>query len=110
MSEQMSPEISSDDKLWSALGYVIPIIAIIVLFIENKKDRPFIRFHAIQALAFNVVLWVLIFIVSLVTLGFGALCAPLLWLVSFWPAYDSFKGNYTELPVITNFIKKQGWV
>ena len=110
MSEQMSPEITSDDKLWSALGYVIPIIAIIVLFIENKKDRPFIRFHAIQALAFNVVLWVLIFIVSLVTLGFGALCAPLLWLVSFWPAYDSFKGNYTELPVITNFIKKQGWV
>jgi hypothetical protein len=52
----------------------------------------------------------LIFIVSLVTLGFGALCAPLLWLVSFWPAYDSFKGNYTELPVITNFIKKQGWI
>jgi len=110
MSEQMSPEITSDDKLWSALGYVIPIIAIIVLFIEDKKDRPFIRFHAVQALAFNVVLWVLIFIVSLVTLGFGALCAPLLWLVSFWPAYDSFKGNYTELPVITNFIKKQGWV
>lgn len=110
MSEQMSPEVTSDDKLWSALGYVIPLIAIIVLFIEDKKDRPFIRFHAVQALAFNVVLWVLIFIVSLVTLGFGALCAPLLWLVSFWPAYDSFKGNYTELPVITNFIKKQGWV
>lgn len=110
MSEQMSPEITSDDKLWSALGYVIPIIAIIVLFLEDKKNRPFIRFHAVQALAFNVVLWVLIFIVSLVTLGFGALCAPLLWLVSFWPAYDSFQGKYTELPVITNFIKKQGWV
>ncbi len=110
MSEQMSPEITSDDKLWSALGYVIPLIAIIVLFIEDKKDRPFIRFHAVQALAFNVVLWVLIFIISLVTLGFGALCAPLLWLVSFWPAYDAYKGNYTELPVITNFIKKQGWV
>jgi uncharacterized membrane protein len=106
----MSPEITSDDKLWSALGYVIPIIAIIVLFLEDKKNRPFIRFHAVQSLAFNVILWILIFIVSLVTLGFGALCAPLLWLVSFWPAYDSFKGNYTELPVITNFIKKQGWI
>jgi len=66
MSEQMSPEVTSDDKLWSALGYVIPLIAIIVL--------------------------------------------SLLWLVSFWPAYDAYKGNYTELPVITNFIKKQGWV
>ena len=30
MSEQMSPEVTSDDKLWSALGYVIPIIAIIL--------------------------------------------------------------------------------
>jgi uncharacterized membrane protein len=106
----MSPEITSDDKLWSALGYPIPLIAIIVLLMEEKKTRPFIKFHAVQSLAFNVVLWVLIFIVSAVTLGFGAICAPLLWLVTLWPAYESYNGKYLELPVITNFIKKQGWV
>jgi hypothetical protein len=31
------------------------------------------------------------------------------WFVTFWPAFDSYKGNYTQLPVITNFIKNQGW-
>jgi hypothetical protein len=30
-------------------------------------------------------------------------------LVTLWPAYDSFQGNYTEIPVITNFLKGQGW-
>ena len=111
MSEQPgSPDITSDDKLWSALGYPIPLISIIVLLMEEKKSRPFIKYHAVQSLVFNVVLWVLIFIISAVTLGFGAICAPILWLVTLWPAYDSYQGNYTEFPVISDFIKKQGWV
>ncbi len=111
MSNQpVSPDITSDDKLWSALGYPIPLIAIIVLFMEDKKNRPFIKFHAVQSIAFNIVLWILIFIISAVTLGFGAICAPILWLVTLWPAYESYQGKYLELPVITNFIKNQGWV
>jgi len=111
MTEQpVSPDITSDDKLWAALGYPIPLIPIIVLLMEDKKDRPFIKYHAVQSLAFNVALWVLIFIFSAITLGFGAICAPVIWLVTLWPAYDSYQGNYTELPVVTNFIKNQGWV
>jgi len=111
MSEQsFTPEITSDDKLWAALGYPIPLMPIIALLMEEKKARPFIKFHAVQSLVFNVALWVLIFIVSAVTLGFGAICAPLLWLVTLWPAYEAYQGNYKELPIITNFIKNQGWV
>ncbi|RMF46747.1 MAG: DUF4870 domain-containing protein [Anaerolineae bacterium] len=110
MNEQFSPEITSDDKLWAALGYPIPIIALIVLFMEDKKARPFIKYHAVQSLVFNVVLGVLAIILSAVTLGFGAICAPVFWLVTFWPAYEAYQGNYMELPVITDFIKNQGWV
>ena len=105
-----STEVTSDDKLWSALGYPIPLIAIIVLLMEEKKNRPFIKYHAVQSIAFNIALWILIFVISAVTLGFGAICAPLLWLITLWPAYDSYQGNYTELPVISNLIKNQGWV
>lgn len=107
--EQGGAEITSDDKLWAALGYPIPIIALIVLFMEDKKNRPFIKFHAVQSIAFNIVIAAVALIVSAVTLGFGAVCFPLFWLVSFWPAYDSYQGNFTELPVLTNFIKNQGW-
>ncbi|MFC2054076.1 DUF4870 domain-containing protein [Chloroflexota bacterium] len=99
-------DITSDDKLWAALGYPIPLVAIIALLLEDKKERPFIRFHAIQSLAFNIVLWVLIVLLSIPTVG----CVSILWLITLWPAYDSYQGNFTEIPVVTNFIKKQGWV
>lgn len=111
MTEQpINPEITSDDKLWAALGYPIPILPIIALLMEEKKNRQYIKFHAVQSLAFNVAVWVIIFIVSLVTLGIGAICAPILWLITLWPAYEAYQGKYLEIPVITNFIKKQGWV
>ncbi|HLA97237.1 MAG TPA: DUF4870 domain-containing protein [Anaerolineales bacterium] len=109
MSEEMSaPDITSDDRLWSALGYPIPLIAIIVLLMEEKKNRPFIKFHAVQSLALNVGLYIVMIILGITVVG--AVCAPVIWLVTLWPAYDSYRGNYTELPVITNFVKNQGWV
>ena len=111
MTEQpVNPEITNDDKLWAALGYPIPLLPIIVLLMEEKKDRPFLKFHAVQSLVFNVALWIIIFVLSAVTLGIGALCAPVLWLVTLWPAYEAYQAKYLELPVITNFIKNQGWV
>lgn len=108
--EQGTENITNDDKLWAALGYPIPIVAIIVLFMEEKKNRPFIKFHAIQSIAFNLVLWLVAIIFSTVTIGFGAICIPLFWLVTLWPAYDSYNGKFTEIPVLTNFIRNQGWV
>lgn len=109
MSEQpMNPEITSDDKLWAALGYPIGLIALIMLLMEDKKSRPFIKFHAVQSLAANVV-FVIISIVLGVTVV-GALCAPLLWLVFLYWAYEAYQGKMFEIPFITNFIKGQGWV
>lgn len=101
-------DITSDDKLWAALGYPIFIIAIIVLLMEEKKNRPFIKYHAVQALAVNVVLFVLVTILTITVIL--ALCSPLLWLVTLYFAYQAYMGKYFELPVITNFIKNQGWV
>lgn len=104
----VSPDVTSDDKLWAALGYPIFIVAIIVLFMEDKKNRPFIKFHAVQALALNVV----IFLASVI-LGFTvilAICAPFLWLVTLYWAYLAYQGQMFEVPFITNFIKNQGWV
>jgi uncharacterized membrane protein len=102
-----SPEITSDDKLWGALSY-FTLIAIIMLLTPDKIKRPFIKFHAIQAIAFGVVLVVASIILGVIPI---VQCfTPLLWLVLFWPALDAYRGNYTQVPVVTDFIKKQGWV
>lgn len=103
MSAQFSSDITSDDKLWAALGYIFsPIVPIILLLMEDKKNRPFIKFHAVQAIAAFVV----IFILATVTLG----CGSIIVLVMFYWAYKAYQGEYVEIPVITNFIKNQGWV
>jgi len=106
----LEDDITADDKLWSAIGYLLPIFAIIALMRDDKKERPFIKYHAVQAMALTIVLWVLILIVSLATLLFGSFCAPFIWLVTLWPAYDSYKGSCTKIPYVTSFIKKRGWL
>jgi uncharacterized membrane protein len=103
-------DITDNDKLMAALSYPIPIVAIVILVSETNKVRPFQKFHAVQALAFWVVLIVVGIVLSIVTLGIGSLCFPVLWLVSLWPAYQSYQGQYMEIPVITDFIRNQGWV
>ncbi|MFZ5911615.1 MAG: hypothetical protein ACOYYU_16495 [Chloroflexota bacterium] len=103
MSEQpMNPEVTSDDKLWALLSYLFPIIAIIVLFMEDKKARPFIKFHAVQSLAATVVLSIL------ATVTFG--CGSILFLALIWWGIEAYQGKMVEIPFITNFIKGQGWV
>jgi uncharacterized membrane protein len=106
----MSADVTSDDKLWAALGYPIVLVAIIVLFMEDKKARPFIKFHAVQSIAANVIYFIVATILATVTLGFGGICAPLLWLVFFYWAYLAYQGQMFEIPFVTGFIKGQGWV
>ena len=99
--ESMNPEISSDDKLWAMLGYLIPLIALVVLFMEDKKNRPYVKFNAVQSLVATVVLSIL----STVTCGFGAV----LFLVMLWWAYQAYQGQDVRIPIISDFIRKQGW-
>ena len=110
MSQAPMSELTSDDKLWAALSYVIaPIVGIIVLLMEDKKARPFIKFHAVQSIAASVAVWIVVAIIATVTLGFGGLCAPLVWLVFLYWAYQAYQGQMVNIPVVTNFIKNQGW-
>lgn len=103
MSEQpVTPEITSDDKLWALLSYLFPLIAVIVLLMEDKKARPFIKFHAVQSIAVTVALT----IIATVTVG----CGSILFLVLIWWGIEAYQGKWVEIPFITNFIKNQGWV
>ncbi|MEJ5241423.1 MAG: DUF4870 domain-containing protein [Anaerolineales bacterium] len=104
------PSITSDDKLWSALSYVFaPIVGIIVLLLEDKKTRPFIKYHAVQSIVASVVVFILGIVITTITFGFGGLCFPLVWLVFLYWAYKAYQGEYVQIPWLSNFIKNQGW-
>ena len=101
-------EIDSNDKLWAALSYPIGIIAIVILLVESMKERPFQKYHAVQALAVNVIL-----VILTIVLGWTVVlaCVPmLLWFVTLYWAYKAYQGEYFEIPGLTPFLKGQGWL
>jgi len=101
MNDQMNTEVTSDDKLWSLLSWLIPVIAVVVLFMEDKKSRPFIKYHAVH----SIVVTVILSIIATVTAG----CGGILFIILIWWGIKAYQGEYVVVPMITDFIKKQGW-
>ena len=108
MNQSMSSDVTSDDKLWSALAYVFtPIVPIIIMVMADKKDRPFIKAHNMQALIWGVVLYVIVAITSAFIIG---LCIwPIGLIVQIYWAYQAYQGKLITIPLLTDFIKNQGW-
>jgi uncharacterized membrane protein len=110
-------DITDHDKLMAALSYPIPLVALIILIAEDMKARPFQKYHAVQALAANVVLWVVIFlfgcILGVLSIVIGGLCGSvpiLLWLITLYWAYEAYQGKYFEIKWLTEFLKGQNWL
>ncbi len=106
----MPTDVTSDDKLWAAIGYPIPVVAIIVLLMEDKRARPFIRFHAVQSIALWIVYAVLGVFLTAISFGLLGICFGVLWLAFFYPAYLAYQGQKFEVPVVTKFLRDQHWV
>jgi uncharacterized membrane protein len=121
MAEQVpvppAVDITDNDRLMAALSYPIPLVAIVILLVENMKARPFQKYHAVQALAANVVLWLVITILGcilgVITAVIGGLCGlgpGILWFVTLYWAYQAYQGQYSEIRWLTEFLKRQKWL
>ena len=97
---------SDDDKLWSLLAYVFsPLVPIIILLMEDKKNRPFLKAHNAQALAWGV----LSLIIGAVTSFLCGIPGLLMWIVAIYWCWQAYQGQEVTIPVITDFVKGQGW-
>ncbi|MGD0003601.1 MAG: DUF4870 domain-containing protein [Anaerolineaceae bacterium] len=109
MQSQVPEDVTSDDKLWALLAYIFsPIVPVIILLMADKKDRPFLKAHNMQALIWGVFGWVVSAILTPIAfvgclVGIAYLVITIIW------AVKANKGEYINIPVITNFVKKQGW-
>src|SRR5215208_3783298 len=101
MENQPMMEATSDDKLWALLAYVLtPIVPIIILLMEDKKNRPFLRAPYAQALGWG-----------LVNVGGGTILRSILfycfgvpsiliWAVGIYWGIQAYNGKMVEIPVI----------
>jgi uncharacterized membrane protein len=108
MSGQTPSDVTSNDKVWAGLAYVFPVIVpLIIMLMDDIKERPFVKAHHMQALVWGVALYiisaVLSFTVVLACLSF------VFYLVSVYWGYKAYQGETFDIPVITDFVKSQGW-
>lgn len=109
MNPQPQVGVTDDDKLWALLSWIFsPIVPIIVLLLEDKKVRPFIKYNAIQALVVSVVGYAISAILSIVAVGCFTGLALLVYII--YLAVQSYQGNWVTIPVVTDFCVNQGWI
>ena len=112
MSQEPMMDVTSDDKLWALLAYMPLIgwiIAIVALLMEDKKSRPFIRFHSVQGLVLGIVNGILASILTpILFLGVCTGLAGAVYMI--YIGYKAYLGETESVPFFTDFIKNQGWV
>lgn len=102
------PEITSDDRVWVLLCFLFtPLFPLITLFIEDKKNRPFIKYHTIPTLVFGIVEGIVIGLISLIP--YVGCISPLIWIINVIYAVKANGGKKIEIPLITSFCKGQNW-
>lgn len=119
MGYSQNDSLSADEKLWgmlahllTLLGYVVALgqyIAPLVIYLVYKDRSPFVAFHALQALLFQLLALAVLAALGLftiITLGLGALLAVLLGFAlgvamlvyTILAAIAANQGNWYELP------------
>jgi uncharacterized membrane protein len=104
MSQAPMSDVSQDDKLWAMLSYIPfiwPIPAVIIFFMEDKKNRPYIKFNAVQSIAAGIA----ISLITAITVG----CGSVLFFAMFYWAYVAYQGQDVRIPFISDFVRNQGW-
>jgi len=101
--------ITDDDRLWALLSWIFsPIVPIIMLLLEDKKERAFIKYNAIQALVLSIAGYVVSAVLSAVTVGCFTGVAVFVYIVVL--AVQSYQGKWVTIPVVTDFCVNQGWI
>ncbi len=109
--------LSDEERLWgmlahllTLLGYVVGLgqyIAPLVIYLVYQERSKFVAFHALQALYFQLLLiplWVLLFVFSMITCGFGSVLfviPPVISLVyALIAGIRANQGEWYDLPIV----------
>ncbi len=104
------PDVTDDDRLWALLGWIFtPLVPIVMLLLEDKKARPFIRYNNVQALVFGLVNVVVVPVLAPL-LGIGCLVGLAIFVYQIYLAIQAYNGEWVNIPFVTDFVKEQGWI
>ncbi|MGB6462221.1 MAG: DUF4870 domain-containing protein [Candidatus Acidiferrum sp.] len=105
-----------DENVAALVSYILGWVTGLIFLLIDK--RPFVKFHAAQSIAFNIVLipvWIALLIVGFILghipiIGFlGLLMFPIFWLAIFavwiFLMYKAYSHEMFKLPIIGNIVE-----
>lgn len=119
--KQTAAEITDNDKFMALLAYIIGVLVpLVILLSESGKKRPFQRYHAINslgvwaaALGYWVPFWFCVLFLGVFLFPLACLFwffGFLPWILFIYHGLQAYQGKYFEIPVVTKFMKNQGWL
>ena len=107
-------DITDNDKLLAALAYIFsPLVSILILLVDTMKSRPYQNYHAINSLPFGIAQILLACVIGPLTFGIGYCLSVAVFIAQIYyaiKAYQSGASGYFEVPVVSPFMKQQGWL
>ena len=109
MADQGKSSTGMQANVAALLAYVLGLVSGLVFFLI-EKDSKFVKFHAMQSIAFSLVLFVAGFVMAFIpfigvlgtmVLQLGGLVVWILLMVK------AFQGERFKLPVLGDFAEKQ---
>lgn len=109
-------EVTTDEKQLAMLAHLCSVFGSIIgpaiIYLIKKDESEYIAYHALQALIFQVLSLVVVFlvIVPIIVISFG-LCSPIGFVVPLTGVYFGIKaneGNWNGYPLIGDIGKPSG--
>ena len=100
-------DTTDDDKLWALLSWIVWPVAVVALLMDDKKERPFVKYNAVMSLIVGLVASVVGGALSFIIVG--CFIGGGLWIYQIYLGIQAYQGKWVEVPWLTDFVKKQGW-
>lgn len=108
--------MNDTSKLIAALSMCIWPVAIFAIVAEPYKNEKFVKFHAIQGLAFGVawmliwwllstLMWSMFWTVAVMMSSLVGLLGIIVGIYLIFLAVKVYNGTYVEIPVVYGFVK-----
>ena len=109
MGEQGKSSTGMSANVAALLAYVLGLVTGLVFFLI-ERDSPFVKFHAMQSIAFSVVMFIAGLVLALIPFIGAAgtallnLAGLIVWVLLMVKAYQ---GERFKLPVLGDFAERQ---
>ena len=105
------PALSSDERTMAAVAHAcaglfglafVGLAIPLVIYLAYEGRSRYVRFHALQALVFQLVAAIAVWIIGVSTCMVGFVLAPLPIVVQLYFAWKAYEGSWQAYPLLEN--------